>query len=88
MKPNAILIHPDDNVAIALADIARGETVFVDEKKQFQAISDIAYSHKALMTDIVSGQDIIKYGEVIGQANAALNQGEWIHTHNMQTDEE
>ncbi|MBI9075248.1 MAG: UxaA family hydrolase [Desulfatibacillum sp.] len=83
MKPNAIIVHPADNVAIALEDIGQGEDVRTGEEVLFRTISSIAYSHKVLLEDVATGQDVIKYGEIIGQAAEDLKQGEWVHTHNL-----
>jgi predicted RecA/RadA family phage recombinase len=88
MKPNAIIIHEKDNVAVALEDIQQGQPVVIENHEAFETISDISYSHKVLLEDVGSEGDIIKYGEVIGQATDDLNQGEWIHTHNMNVIEE
>lgn len=87
MKSNVIVIHPDDNVAVTLEDIGKGDTVIIDPGRRFPALCDIAYSHKVLLNDVAAGGDIKKYGEVIGQAKSALKQGDWVHTHNMNIDE-
>lgn len=83
MKPNAIMVNPADNVAIALEDISRGEEVRVGEQVLCRTIADIAYSHKVLLKDLSEGDDVIKYGEIIGQAAQDLKQGEWVHAHNL-----
>ena len=83
MKPNAIIVNPADNVAIALEDIGPGQEVRIGKDPLFCAISGIAYSHKVLLRDVAAGQDIIKYGEIIGQAAEDLKQGDWVHTHNL-----
>ena len=88
MKPNVIVIHPDDNVAVALKDIKSGEAVSLDPQTCFTARSPIAFSHKILINDVPAGADIIKYGEVIGQAKTGLLKGEWVHTHNLKIDED
>ena len=83
MKNNVIVIHEKDNVAIALADIKKGEKVLLPGSGEFPAMSDIPYSHKVSLKDLASGDNIIKYGEIIGQAKDPIRRGDWIHTHNL-----
>jgi hypothetical protein len=88
MKPNVIIIHKKDNVAVALKNIRQGEPVIAETQGGFRAVDDILYSHKVLLNDIACGEDIVKYGEVIGQAKVNLKKGAWVHTHNMKIEEE
>ena len=83
VKPNVIIIHPADNVAVALTDIGSGQTVHLPEEGQVTARDDIPFSHKIALRDFARGEDIIKYGEVIGHAGEAIGRGHWIHTHNL-----
>ena len=46
---------------------------------------DIPAGHKAALRDIAEGEPIIKYGNVIGYAKAAIAKGEWVHVHNVRT---
>lgn len=45
----------------------------------------IENGHKYARVSIKKGEDIIKYGEVIGHATADISVGEHVHTHNMKT---
>ena len=83
MKPNVIIINPADNVAVALTDIKKGELAVLPDGSTVEAITDIPYSHKIALTDIDRKQEIIKYGEVIGEAKVSIKKGEWVHTHNL-----
>jgi len=83
MNPNVVIIHPEDNVAIALEDIAEGSAIQLPADGKIIAQSDIPYSHKVALLDIASDANIIKYGEIIGQAKDPIKKGEWIHTHNL-----
>ncbi|MCG6910821.1 MAG: UxaA family hydrolase [Deltaproteobacteria bacterium] len=85
MKPNAIIVDEKDNVAIALTDIAKGGTAVLKEGRTLVTKTDIPFSHKILLEDLSEGEEIIKYGEVIGKASTQLMQGEWIHSHNMES---
>ena len=41
--------------------------------------------HKVALIDIKEGDTIIKYGEDIGRAKAAIKKGEHLHVHNVKT---
>ena len=88
MKANVIVIHERDNVAVLLEDIKKGDTVYLPDNRRIEALSDIRCAHKVVLRDIPMGGNIIKYGEIIGKANAALKPGDWVHTHNMMIEEE
>ncbi len=79
-----IQIHPSDNVAIALSPIAQGEALTVSGR-QVTAAEAIPQGHKLALAPIPKGAQIIKYGNPIGRATAAIGPGSWVHTHNVQT---
>ena len=79
-----IRIHPDDNVAVALADIAKGESIEVDGIS-VSALEDIGRGHKIALTEISEGEEVIKYGNPIGNAKQDIKAGEWVHVHNTKT---
>ena len=83
MNSNVIRINEKDNVAVALADIKKGEQAILADDAFIEAASDIPYSHKIALRDIVKGGEIIKYGELIGEAKTDIKKGEWVHTHNI-----
>jgi altronate dehydratase len=39
--------------------------------------------HKFALSPIAKGEDVIKYGECIGQTTAAIARGEHVHVHNV-----
>ena len=79
-----IKIHPQDNVAVALADIAKGE-VLSEDSLFVTAAEDIARGHKIALRNIGEGEAIIKYGNPIGLAKADIAEGSWVHVHNVKT---
>ena len=46
---------------------------------------DIPAGHKVALRPIQKGEDIIKYGFPIGHATCDINTGEWVHSHNVET---
>lgn len=87
MNANVIVINEKDNVAVALADIRKGAQAILSDGACIEAATDIPYSHKIALTDIARGADIIKYGELIGEAKTDIKKGEWVHTHNLDIEE-
>ena len=79
-----IRIHPDDNVAVALEDLRKGETLTLDTVS-VTAIEHIARGHKIALRDIKEGEPVVKYGNPIGLAKADIPAGAWAHVHNVRT---
>ncbi|MCH5249055.1 MAG: altronate dehydratase [Lachnospiraceae bacterium] len=77
-------IHEDDNVIVAIKEIAAGETVDASGV-QVTAKENIPAGHKMALADIAEGGDVIKYGFRIGNAKENISAGQWIHTHNIKT---
>lgn len=75
-----IVISPKDSVAVALVSLSKGE-----EAEGVTLAEDIEKGHKFALIDIPKGQQVIKYGEIIGRATSDIKAGEHIHTHNMST---
>jgi altronate hydrolase len=85
MTPNILIIHPRDNVAVALHALAAGETAVTQGVEGLRALSDIPASHKIALKDIVAGGEIIKYGETVAVSTRDIKKGEWVHTHNLES---
>lgn len=79
-----IKIHVQDNVAVALADLAQGTEVTVDNHT-VTLRQDVTRGHKFALSDIRKGTYVIKYGQPIGHALADIAAGEHIHAHNTRT---
>lgn len=73
-------INGNDNVAIALESLAKGEKV-----DGITLLDDIPFGHKVLLKDMKSGENIIKYNEPIGHLTRDCKMGEHIHEHNLKT---
>ena len=77
---NSIVISPGDSVGVALAALKKGE-----QADGVTLAEDIDRGHKFALKEIKAGENVIKYGEVIGRAICDIAPGEHIHTHNMKT---
>jgi len=79
-----IQLHQNDNVAIALTPLIKGETYHFDGLSATPK-QDVEKGHKVALTAITQGQDVFKYGAPIGNAVKAIATGEWVHTDNVKT---
>ncbi len=87
MIPNALVINEADNVAVTLEDVAAGGVIYLPGGRELIAAGDVPYSHKVALRALRRGEDILKYGEVIGRASEDIGEGEWVHTHNLVVEE-
>lgn len=79
-----IRIHEDDNVAVALRPIAKGETLDVNGIL-VTTIEEILQGHKFAVRPVKVGEEVVKYGFRIGYAKEDIETGQWIHVHNLKT---
>jgi altronate hydrolase len=84
-----IQLHSKDSVVISIKEIAKGEVINVqgegENSIEIPIRTDIPKGHKILVKPRKKGEDIFKYGYSIGKAKTDLEEGEWIHTHNLQS---
>ena len=80
MPPTVIRLHPSDNVIIALADLPAGSTL---AELSAPLATAIPRGHKIATSAIAPGQNVLRYGQIIGVATHPIAAGEHIHTHNL-----
>ena len=76
-----------DSVAVALSEIPANTSVVVKsdlEELVLPILEPIRFGHKFAVKAIKKGEDIIKYGEVIGAASAFIPAGAHVHVHNLE----
>lgn len=78
--PAALRVHADDDVAVALRDLAVGETVL-----GVQVREPIGRGHKLALRDLQPGQAVIKYGAAIGRVTRPIGAGDHVHVDNLVT---
>ena len=76
--------HDADTVAIALAPLVRGENIAI-AGQTVALFNDIPAGHKFALRDHAAGDPVLRYGEQIGLATAAIRAGEHVHSHNLVT---
>lgn len=83
---HAIRIGEQDNVATVVDAVGPGEKVTVtgaDSGDAVAAAAAIPAGHKIAVAGIEAGAPVVKYGEVIGVASAAIARGAHVHSHNL-----
>lgn len=80
----ALVMHRDDTVATALDDLPAGRTFDVNGTT-VELGEDVPFGHKFALRDHDPGDDVCKYGEVIGRATERIAAGDWVHTHNCES---
>lgn len=77
-------IHDDDNIAIALEELPKGEKISMDGKT-FIIKDRIPRGHKMAVKNIAEGHDVFKYGMAIGHATGNIKAGRHVHSHNLKS---
>lgn len=82
-----VMMKPQDKVAVALENIKAGSQIKVtclDLTFELVLSEDVDFGHKFAVVPIRKGEDILKYGEVIGVATTDISVGEHVHIHNLE----
>ena len=91
MNNKFITNHTEDNVGVAVADIASGEKVTGacletnESVSEVTAGGDIPLGHKIALADLAEGANIVKYGVNIGRASREIKEGDYVHVHNVKS---
>lgn len=85
MHDNVLIIHLRDNVAVALRDLHPGEEAKGKGVSGVRVLNEIPASHKIALRDLAPGEEIVKYGEGVAVSARAIQKGEWVHTHNLES---
>ena len=80
----AIVMTDEDTVATTLSDLGAGRSLDLGDRS-VRLTEDVAFGHKFALGPIDAGDAVVKYGEVIGEATTAIEAGEWVHTHNVES---
>lgn len=78
-------IHPADNVAVATMPLEGGQQISVGEVT-LVVPKALPLGAKVAIEPIPVGEKVCKYGEPIGSASEDIAQGDYVHTHNLQSD--
>ncbi|WP_422372454.1 UxaA family hydrolase [Hoeflea sp.] len=76
----AICLNPEDNVIIALADLAPGVSL---QELDEPLPQPVPRGHKIAIRKIGEGDRVVRYGQTIGVATSDIKPGDHVHTHNL-----
>lgn len=79
-RPEIIRLHADDNVVVALTDLAAGARL---AGLGVPLAGPVKRGHKIAARAVAAGAPVIRYGQVIGQATADIAAGEHVHVQNL-----
>jgi len=81
----AIIVNPDDNVAVVKRAVSAGLTVLLPSGRTVDLKSAVPPGHRFAISEIPSGKFVRQYGQPIG-TSIGITTGEWV-THENMTDE-
>lgn len=73
-----------DNVVTAINDVDAG-TAIEYNGDEIELRESVPFGHKIALAKLRPGDEVLKYGEIIGQATEHIEPGEWVHTHNCKS---
>ena len=87
MRWDLLVLHPEDDVAVALRDLEAGEAIARcgEALAALQLGAPVPLGHKVARRAIAPGEHVRKYGAVIGEATAEIAAGAHLHVHNMRS---
>jgi altronate hydrolase len=83
MQTKVLKIHKNDNVAVALTVLYKGEQVSAESFAALVLQENIAAKHKFALQDFNEDDAIIMYGVLVGKATKFIPQGGLISTQNI-----
>jgi altronate dehydratase small subunit len=84
----AVMMNEKDNVATLLADVDKNDMVQVmvgGSLKEVRMEGKFQFGHKFAIREIHKGENVVKYGEPIGQATQDIEEGQHVHVHNVES---
>jgi altronate hydrolase len=81
-----IHLHPEDPIAIARCELTVGMELALSDGT-ITVREAVPAGHKLALKDILAGEEIRRYGYVIGRAKTFIPAGSWVHSHNLELGE-
>ncbi len=82
----AILLHADDNVAIARVPLSPGQRLEL-AGREVTVTEPIPPGHKVALAAVPAGENVLRYGQRIGRARVPIEAGRHVHMHNLAYEE-
>ena len=77
----AVKIAQQDNVAVVVAPVSKGEIL---EGTGIKALNDIPQGHKIALKSLKKGEKVIRYGVILGYMKEDIEAGAWINEFNLE----
>ena len=81
-QQRVLRLSPNDNVLVALTDLAKGETITVGNAS-YVLTTEVRAKHKIATEALAPGDEVIMYGVLVGKAMAPIARGEAITSRNL-----
>ena len=81
-----IVLHPADSVAVARVPLEPGQTILA-AGREITVRQPVPAGHKVAIRPAAPGDNLLRYGQVIGRASAPIEPGDHVHLHNLSFDE-
>lgn len=81
--PSLLKLHPSDSVAVAREYLGARSAMRAADGDTLVALDAIPAGHKVALRAIEAGDQVRKYGQVIGIATRSIAAGEHVHVHNL-----
>jgi altronate dehydratase small subunit len=81
-------MDPKDNVATLLSEVEKDDVVQArlgEKSTEEQVKEPIRFGHKFALSRIGKGENVVKYGEIIGRATQDIDKGCHVHVHNVES---
>jgi altronate hydrolase len=85
VTPSIIRIASDDHVGMVTSDVRPGMEIGSGDLR-LEVKDAIPFGHKIALMSVAAGEKIMKFGVPIGRATTAIQPGEHVHVHNIESD--
>ena len=83
-----VVLNDADNVATSLVSLEARSEIELEvngERRTITVLDDVPFGHKLAIRALAAGDEVLKYGEVIGRASRIIETGQWVHVHNVES---
>lgn len=86
MSKGYVIINSEDNVATALRNLEAGKEIILEgEQVKIVLREAVEAGHKFSLADLSPGDEVVKYGAVIGIASCPISVGCHVHLQNVES---
>lgn len=79
----AVLLHPNDEVAVAKQSLLPGTQLVLGDGSIVRVSQMVPMGHKVALVDVPYDGAVHKYGQIIGFATQEIKAGQHVHTQNL-----